>query len=73
MIQEPTLSSIGKVIEDSIESSRAMLHSTHCTLETHIAPDLPEVMADALALKHALQNLLTNAVKYGARRTAGSA
>jgi signal transduction histidine kinase len=67
VIQEPTRAAVGQIIEDSLEASRAMLQSTQCTVDTEIAPDLPEVMADQLALKHALQNLLTNAVKYGAR------
>jgi signal transduction histidine kinase len=69
VIQEPTRAAVGQIIEDSLEASRAMLQSTQCTVDTEIAPDLPEVMADQLALKHALQNLLTNAVKYGARES----
>jgi signal transduction histidine kinase len=67
VIQEPARAAVGKIIEESIEASRAMLQTASCTVDTEIAPDLPEVMADQLALKHALQNLLTNAVKYGAR------
>jgi len=66
VIQEPARAAVGRIIEESIEASRALLQSKHCTVESQIAPDLPEVMADQLALKHALQNLLTNAVKYGA-------
>ena len=66
IIQEPAPVAIGRVIEDSIEASRTMLQSSHCEVETHIAPDLPTVMGDSLALQHALQNLVTNAVKYGA-------
>jgi len=69
VIQEPTRAAVGKIVEDSVEASRALLQTTHCTVDTEIAPDLPEVMADQLALKHALQNLLTNAVKYGARES----
>jgi signal transduction histidine kinase len=30
-----------------------------------VDPDLPLILADELALRHALQNLLDNAVKYG--------
>jgi signal transduction histidine kinase len=35
------------------------------TVEQSIDPDLPMVFGDVLALKHALQNLFDNAVKYG--------
>ena len=36
------------------------------TVEKKIEPGLPFVLADELAMKYALQNLVDNAVKYGA-------
>ncbi len=36
-----------------------------CPTELEIEPNLPLVLADATSLRHALQNLLTNAAKYG--------
>ena len=38
-------------------------------LEKKIDPDLPPVFADEEALPHALQNLVENAIKYGAAST----
>jgi signal transduction histidine kinase len=67
IIQEPAPTEIGKLIEELVEASQPMLHTAHCAVDTVVAPDLPLVMADPLALKQALQNLLTNAVKHGAR------
>src|SRR5438445_9261410 len=36
-----------------------------CELTTNIHPDLPPVLADASALTQCVQNLLSNALKYG--------
>lgn len=67
VIQEPTPVSAQSLIEESVESSRSVLQGTNCTIEKRIDDGLPQIMADPLALKHAMQNLLANAVKYGAK------
>lgn len=67
VIQEPEPLSIGGIIEDSVESSQGVMQAAGCTVEKSIAADLPLVLGDPVALKHVLQNLLSNAAKYGAR------
>jgi signal transduction histidine kinase len=57
--------SIGQVIDDIIESAKVELQNANFVVEKKVAPDLPPVNGDPLALKHALQNLVSNAVKYG--------
>jgi signal transduction histidine kinase len=52
------------VIEESIQSRRLEAPGSGITVERNIESHLPLVLADELALKHALQNLLDNAVKY---------
>lgn len=64
VIQEREPVSVATVIEETIESSKTLVHG-QCVLEKNIEPGLPLILADASALKQALQNLLSNAAKYG--------
>ena len=51
---------------DSAVADLAHLTTAHgITVEKEVAPDLPPVMADPKALGRCLQNLMTNALKYG--------
>ncbi len=53
------------LIQDELLANRALLDKSGCQLESSIQPDLPIILGDATALRHALENLITNAVKYG--------
>jgi signal transduction histidine kinase len=66
VIREREPVAVENVIEQGLESSHAALESARCLVEKHVEPGLPLVLADELALKHAIQNLLDNALKYGA-------
>jgi signal transduction histidine kinase len=68
VIQNPEPLSIENLINETLESSRSILQGAHCAIEKKIEPDLPFVEGDPLALKHAIQNLLSNAAKYGATK-----
>jgi signal transduction histidine kinase len=52
------------VIEDVLAASQPLLAEGEFQVETHIASDLPMVMADQSAIARAIQNLLNNAMKY---------
>ena len=60
---EPLL--VENVIEESLRSSAPFLSRFRCEVEKNLAPNLPAVMGDSLALRNVFQNLLSNAAKYG--------
>jgi signal transduction histidine kinase len=53
------------VIEEALHSRRLDAPGAKINIAKDLENGLPLVMADELALKHAIQNLLDNAVKYG--------
>lgn len=53
------------LVEGSLGTGRVVLEDSGIEFERHLAPDLPPVLADKLAVQLALQNLVDNAVKYG--------
>jgi signal transduction histidine kinase len=56
---------LSRVIEDAIAASRLKLDEGGFDVEMNVADDLPAVAADEPALSRAIQNLLSNAMKYG--------
>ena len=66
VIQNPAPLSVPDVLEETLESVKAVFQEAGCVVEKHIDRDLPLVMGDAMALQQALQNLLHNAARYGA-------
>jgi signal transduction histidine kinase len=61
--QEPVR--VADLIDEAIDADRRLIEESQCQVEKNIDPDLPSVLADATSLKHALQNLIGNAAKYG--------
>ena len=56
---------VKEVIEVAVAGTTELIHKNGFALEQHVQPDLPNVMGDLPALSQCLQNLVTNALKYG--------
>jgi signal transduction histidine kinase len=56
---------VEEVVTAALQSTAEQIAASGFTLEKEIAPHLPPVEADAIALTQCVQNLITNAVKYG--------
>src|SRR5260370_11814475 len=56
---------VGEVIDAALESTSSIATAAGINVERRIEPGLPPVAADFAALSQCLQNLITNAIKYG--------
>ena len=57
----------GEVVEGALRDCRWLLQEKRVEVEKEVEPGLPPILADATALRHAVANLVENAVKYGGR------
>ena len=57
---------VGETIDSAVADLAHLTTAKGFTVEKEVAPGLPPVMADPKALGRCLQNLMTNALKYGA-------
>ncbi|HLW53171.1 MAG TPA: HAMP domain-containing sensor histidine kinase [Candidatus Angelobacter sp.] len=56
---------VANVIETALENTSALAGTASITIERKVEPGLPPAAADFGALAQCLQNLITNAIKYG--------
>jgi signal transduction histidine kinase len=57
--------SVAEIVQQSVAACRSEIDARGVTLELNLPDDLPPVQGDAGALRSAVQNLISNAVKYG--------
>jgi signal transduction histidine kinase len=56
---------VTEIVAAALNSMAELLHERGITVEQAVAPDLPPVLGELPALSQCLQNLITNAMKYG--------
>lgn len=56
---------VADAVDSALQNTAELIRSAGFALECHISRDLPRVSIDVQALSRCLQNLITNAIKYG--------
>ncbi|HXJ89808.1 MAG TPA: ATP-binding protein [Candidatus Binatia bacterium] len=56
---------VSQIVEAAVMGTTELIRKAGFTLEQHVSPNLPKIMGDPSALSQCLQNLITNALKYG--------
>ena len=59
---------VAEVIDTTLTVSADLIQASDVIVDREIEPTLPLVMGDPLALSQCLQNLITNALKYGSEQ-----
>ncbi|MEO8175024.1 MAG: ATP-binding protein [Sphingomicrobium sp.] len=59
---------IGEVAASAVDSAAHLANSDRCTIQLDVEPDLPAILGDHAQLSQLLDNLLTNAIRYGCER-----
>ena len=58
---------VSEVVDSAVMGTQELIRNAGFTLEQHIEAGLPTIRGDLSALSQCLQNLITNALKYGQR------
>jgi signal transduction histidine kinase len=58
---------VSEILQRARKNTATLIEAEACTFEEHVEPGLPAVLGDIGAVCGCLQNLITNAVKYGGK------
>src|SRR5579872_4948838 len=62
---ESEMLDVAELLRQSVAAVASAARAAGVEIEINIAPDVPDILGDAAAVQQALNNLLTNAIKYG--------
>ena len=55
----------GEIVDAVLDGTGALIRAAQFTVERDVAPGLPPIVGDRVAVSQCLENLVTNALKYG--------
>lgn len=64
-INKPEPVAAANLIDNALAAVSGTIENSRCAVERNVPDTLPPLLADPLALGHAMQNLIANAAKYG--------
>jgi signal transduction histidine kinase len=56
---------VESIVDSALKACGQLIESSGCAVEREVETGLLQISGDAASLSHSLQNLITNAVKYG--------
>jgi signal transduction histidine kinase len=59
---------VTEMLDAALSSTAGLVRAAHFQVEQTIEPNLPQILGDISALSQCLQNLITNALKYGSEQ-----
>ena len=62
------LLAVGEIIDSALSNTAGLIQEARFKVDQDIAPNLPHIDGDLSALSQCLQNLITNALKYGSEQ-----
>ena len=64
-IRPRTRIALAPIVSESVQHQQLQAESCGCTIEAEIEPDVPDILGDPSQIQQVVDNLLSNAIRYG--------